>query len=278
MCLLIANGTDGHRRAGVGGQNCDGALLMARPLSGHAHPVRRQQAPPQAMADRSVPRHVSQLYLGSDHGLGWHGGDLHTQTRPRGGTRRYSQLYLIFRHVLAWLGLLARSTQSKNTEILVLRHEVAVLRRQVPRLRLSWADRAVFAALTPLLSQACRVHRIVTPATILRWHRDLVKRRWTQPRRPSTRPPAHPTPAASVGAAAGRREFFPGLPADPRRTRWAWLPGCSEYRVVASESGPASIRLLAATGPAGGNSCGYTFWELPPTRVVPGWPSRRGIF
>ena len=83
--------------------------------------------------------------------------------------------------VLVWLGLLARSTQSKNAEILVLRHEVAVLRRQVHKPRLSWVDRAVFAALTGLLSPACRLHRIVTPATILRWHRDLVKRRRTQP-------------------------------------------------------------------------------------------------
>jgi putative transposase len=91
-------------------------------------------------------------------------------------------LYLIFRQALAWLGLLTRGAQSKNAEILVLRHEVAVLRRQVRRPRLSWADRAVFAALTQLLSQACRLHRIVTPATILRWHRDLVKQRWTQPR------------------------------------------------------------------------------------------------
>jgi len=91
-------------------------------------------------------------------------------------------LYLIFRQVMAWLGLLARSAQSKNVEILVLRHEVTVLRRQVNRPRLSWADRAVFAALTRLLSPTCRRHRIVTPATILRWHRDLVKRRWSQPR------------------------------------------------------------------------------------------------
>ena len=62
--------------------------------------------------------------------------------------------YLIFRQVMAWLGLLARSSRSKNAEILVLRHEVAVLRRQVRRPRLSWADRAVVAALTRLLSPA----------------------------------------------------------------------------------------------------------------------------
>jgi putative transposase len=61
-------------------------------------------------------------------------------------------LYLIFRQVLAWLSLLARSAQSKNAEILVLRHEIALLRRQVRRPRLSWADRAVFAALARLLS------------------------------------------------------------------------------------------------------------------------------
>jgi hypothetical protein len=71
-------------------------------------------------------------------------------------------LYLIFRQLLAWLGLLARSSRSKNVEILVLRHEVSVLRRQVRRPRLSWADRAVFAALTRWLSPAGRMHRIVT--------------------------------------------------------------------------------------------------------------------
>ncbi|MCA1693328.1 MAG: hypothetical protein LC749_00595 [Actinobacteria bacterium] len=65
----------------------------------------------------------------------------------------------------------------------MLRHEVAVLRRQGSRPRLFWADRALFAALTGLLSPVCRLHRNITSATILRWHRDVVKRRWTQPRR-----------------------------------------------------------------------------------------------
>ena len=95
-------------------------------------------------------------------------------------------LYLIFRQLMAWLGLLVRNSRAKNAEILVLRHEVAVLRRQVSRPRLSWADRAVFAALVRLLSPAGRLHRVVTPGTILRWHRDLVARRWAQPRRRRT--------------------------------------------------------------------------------------------
>jgi hypothetical protein len=82
VCLLIATGMDGRRRAGAGGQNCDGALLMARPLSGHAHPVRRQQAPPQATVDRSVPRHSRQLHCGSDHGPEWHPAILTLRSRP----------------------------------------------------------------------------------------------------------------------------------------------------------------------------------------------------
>ena len=68
----------------MSGQNCDGALLTARPLSGHAHPVRRQQAPPQATADRSEPRHVSQLRCESDHDLERHAGDPHSQTTTWG--------------------------------------------------------------------------------------------------------------------------------------------------------------------------------------------------
>ena len=103
-------------------------------------------------------------------------------------------LYLILVRLCAWLALLPRSDNDKNTEILVLRHQIAVLQRQVSSPRLSWADRAVLAALTRRLSTARRrqLSLIVTPRTLLRWHADLVKRRWTYPRRAPGRPRTGP--------------------------------------------------------------------------------------
>jgi transposase InsO family protein len=90
-------------------------------------------------------------------------------------------VYLLMVRLLSWLALHARSDVSKNVEILVLRHEVAVLRRQVARPTPDWADRAVMAALARLLPRHLRIQRIVTPGTLLAWHRRLVKKTWTYP-------------------------------------------------------------------------------------------------
>jgi putative transposase len=89
--------------------------------------------------------------------------------------------YLLMIRLFGWLALLARSGASKDMEILVLRHEVAVLRRQVTRPKPDWADRAVIAALAQLLPRPLRLHRIVTPGTLLAWHRRLIKKKWTYP-------------------------------------------------------------------------------------------------
>jgi hypothetical protein len=106
-------------------------------------------------------------------------------------------LYLIFVRLAGWMALLARSEASKDAELLVLRQEVAVLRRQNPRPRMDWADRAVIAALARLFPASLRMRRLVTPVTLLRWHRRLVRWQWTYPSR-AGRPPVDAKVAALI--------------------------------------------------------------------------------
>jgi hypothetical protein len=107
-------------------------------------------------------------------------------------------LYLAVLRVFGWLALLARCDRAKDAEILILRHQVAVLPRQVTNPRLSWAGRAVLAALARLLpgSQLCQLRLIISPRTLRRWHAGLVRLHGTHP----TRGPGRPRTAASVRA------------------------------------------------------------------------------
>ncbi|CAM5716285.1 IS3 family transposase [Streptomyces griseomycini] len=97
-------------------------------------------------------------------------------------------VYLLATRVLAWLALMCRSSAAKNAEILILRHEVALLRRQVTVPKPTWPERALLSALARLLPRVLRGHRIVSPRTLLAWYQRLVRKKWTQPVMPG-RPP-----------------------------------------------------------------------------------------
>lgn len=134
---------------------------------------------------------------------------------------------LIYRSLavlLSWLALSARSSASKNAEILILRHEVAVLRRGNPKPRIDWADRALLAALARILPRALLAYRVVTPGTLLRW--QSLAGTWQLP------PPGTSTAAWSVTSSTTSRQR---MAKRPRR-----LSRNSPLSLYRSKIGPVS--------------------------------------
>jgi len=113
--------------------------------------------------------------------------------------------YLVLRQVLQLIVLGLRGERAKEIEILVLRHQVVVLRRQVERLDLEPSDRAVLSALSRLLPRPRRATFLVTPATLLRWRRMLIAGIWTYPRRRPVRMPKTSSVLAMAALSAGMR-------------------------------------------------------------------------
>jgi len=99
-----------------------------------------------------------------------------------------SFLYRLFRHIAEFVRVHQMGDAAKDAEILVLRHQLGVLQRQVTRPRFTWSDRAIIATLARLIARERWEAFLVTPETILRWHRALVRRRWTYPHRRPGRP------------------------------------------------------------------------------------------
>src|SRR5258705_3084643 len=131
-------------------------------------------------------------------------------------------IYVTFCRILDGVTILGRSRASLEAEILVLRHENAVLRRGNPKPKLDWADRFVLAALIRRLPRTLRLHRLVTPATVLSWHRRLVAKHWTYPNMPG-RPPVDSAVATLIEQLA--RTIQAGDIYGSEANCWRWATG-----------------------------------------------------
>ncbi len=153
----------------------------------------------------------------------------------------FSFLYLAVRALLGLLVRCRRGPDVKDVELLVLRHEIAVLRRQVGRPKLRPADRALFAAAACHLSPASRLSLLVSPRTLLRWHQSLVRWKW---RRYGTRP-GRPKLSAEI------RELVLRLARE--NSSWGHRRICGELAKLGLQASPTSVRRLLARarlGPA----------------------------
>jgi len=162
-------------------------------------------------------------------------------------------LYLVVCRLLALLVLLGRSDRSKDIEILVLRHELSILRRQVRRPRFEPRDRLMLAALSRIASRRCWSAFPVRPETLLRWHRRLVAHHWTYPhRRPGRRPIEREVRElinrlARENTSWGYVRISASCASSASTSRRRWFGACSPK--------PASRQHRSATGRAGAASC-----------------------
>jgi hypothetical protein len=164
-------------------------------------------------------------------------------------------VYLLTR-ACGWLLRLDRSDHASELEILVLRHQLKVLRRTKPRPQLSGIDRALLAAFSRMLPRERWASFLVSPRTLLRWHRELVRRKWTYGRRgrPGRPPigedvvgdPAHGPGEPPVGGAFGSPASSP-----------SWASGSAPRRSARSFADTGSAPLRGGTDRRGPSSCGH---------------------